>query len=60
MTNQPQNVQKVDVQQLDILKPPSKVMRFTQRIREFKLNFWSGSLAAKETVTTVEPTDARY
>jgi hypothetical protein len=29
-------------------------------IRKIRLNWWTGSLAAEETVTTPEPTDARH
>lgn len=57
-----QNVQKMDVQTLDAIR---KVMstglhRMVVRTRKIKLNWWSGNVAAEETITTVEPTDARH
>jgi hypothetical protein len=30
------------------------------RTRKIRMNFWTGSVAAEETVTTVEPSDARH
>lgn len=59
MVDQPQNVQPVNVQPLDIIET-SKVMRFVQRTRKFAMNIWTGSFAAEETVTTVEPSNARH
>jgi hypothetical protein len=56
------NVQKTDVQKLDILKGAlaSGLHRLVVRTRKIKLNWWTGNVAAEETVTTVEPTDARH
>ncbi|MGY3413064.1 hypothetical protein ACVWZV_009230 [Bradyrhizobium sp. GM5.1] len=34
-----------------------KARSFSSKV---KLNWWSGHVAAEETVTTVEPTDARH
>jgi hypothetical protein len=34
--------------------------RLVGRIRKIRLSGWTGSLAAEETVTTLEPTDARH
>lgn len=57
VTNQPRNVQKLDVQQLDNIRATlSKGMhRLVVRTRKIRLNWWTGSVAAEETVTTVEP-----
>jgi hypothetical protein len=62
MSNQSRNVQKPDVQTLDILKGAvaNGFHRMVVRTRKIKLNWWTGSVAAEETVTTVEPTDARH
>ncbi len=34
--------------------------RMVIRTRKVRLNWWGGNVAAEETVTTVEPTDARH
>ena len=62
MTNQPRNVQKLDVQQLDNIGATlSKGLhRLVVRTRKIKLNWWTGSVAAEETITTVEPSDGRH
>jgi hypothetical protein len=56
------NVQKIDVKTLDIIKGAlaKGLHRLVVRTRKVKLNWWTGSVAAEETVTTVEPTDARH
>jgi hypothetical protein len=59
MVDQSQNVQPVNVQPLDILEG-SKLTRFVQRTRKIAMNIWTGSFAAEETVTTVEPNNARH
>jgi hypothetical protein len=62
MTNQQRNVQKLDVQTLDAIRGAlaNGLHRMVVRTRKIKLNWWTGSVAAEETVTTVEPTDARH
>jgi hypothetical protein len=61
MTNQQRNVQKVDVQILDVIRGAvSKGLRAVIRTRKFNLNWWKGSVAAEETITTVESSDARH
>jgi hypothetical protein len=61
MSESNRNVQKTDVQTLDILKGAltKGLHRLVVRTRKMRLNVWTGSVAAEETVTTVEPTDAR-
>jgi hypothetical protein len=55
------SVQKMDVQQLDILKntDPHGTNRVSIRRRSINLNFWRGLFSADETVTTVEPNNDR-
>jgi hypothetical protein len=61
MTNQQRNVQKIDVQTLDVIRSAfAKGLRTVVRTRKFRLNWWTGAVAAEETVTTVEPCDARH
>lgn len=62
MTNQQRNVQKLDVQSLDTIKGvlAKGVQRLIVRTRKFRINFWTGSIAGEETVTTVERSDARH
>ena len=62
MSNSNRNVQKTDVQTLDIVKGAvaKGLHRMVVRTRKISLNWWTGSVAAEETVTTVEPTDARH
>jgi hypothetical protein len=61
MSNRQPNVQKVDVQPLDTFRALAKgVQRMIVRTRKFRINFWTGSVAGEETVTTVERTDARH
>jgi hypothetical protein len=62
MTNQQRNVQKLDVQSLDNLRGilSGGLHRLVVRTRKIKLNWWTGSIAAEETVTTVEPSDVRH
>jgi hypothetical protein len=55
-----QNVQKLDVQSLDMVKGALAKGWRRLVIRKIRLNWWTGSLAAEETVTTPEPTDARH
>jgi hypothetical protein len=52
----------MDVQQLDNIRAilSKGLHRLVVRTRKIKLNWWTGSVAAKETVTTVEPSDARH
>jgi hypothetical protein len=56
------NVQKIDVQTLDTIKSAlaKGLHRMVVRTRKVRLNWWTGNVAAEETVTTVEPTDARH
>jgi hypothetical protein len=62
MPESPRNVQKIDVQTLDAIRDAMStgLHRLVVRTRKIKLNWWSGNVAAEETVTTVEPTDARH
>jgi hypothetical protein len=62
MSNREPNVQKLDVQSLDNIRGvlTKGLHRLVVRTRKIRLNFWTGSVAAEETVTTVEPTDARH
>ncbi|QQO15187.1 hypothetical protein JJB99_03075 [Bradyrhizobium diazoefficiens] len=61
MSNQQRNVQKIDVQILDVIRGVlANGLRAVVRTRKFKLNWWTGAVAAEETVTTVEPSDARH
>jgi hypothetical protein len=56
------NVQKVDVQSLDYIQGvlSKGFHRLVVRTRKIKLNWWTGSVAAEETVTIVEHPDARH
>jgi hypothetical protein len=56
------NVQKTDVRTLDILRGAvvSGLHRLTVRTRKIRVNWWTGKVAAEETVTTVESIDARH
>jgi hypothetical protein len=62
MSESNRNVQKCDVQTLDFIRKAMAggLHRLVVRTRKVKLNWWSGQVAAEETVTTVEPTDARH
>lgn len=62
MTESNRNVQKLNVQTLDVIRKSmaAGLHRLVIRTRKVKLNWWSGHVAAEETVTTVEPTDARH
>ncbi len=61
MTSKQQNVQKTDVHKLDIRAAlATGLHRLVVRSRKVRLNWWSGNVAVEETVTTVEPTDARH
>jgi hypothetical protein len=62
MSNQSKNVQRVDVQSLDMIRGvlAKGVHRLIVRTRKFRINFWTGSIAGEETVTTVERSDARH
>lgn len=61
MSESNRNVQKPHVHKLDI---PSALAtglhRLVIRTRKVRLNWWSGNVALEESVTTVEPTDARH
>jgi hypothetical protein len=61
MSKQQQNVQKLDIQHLDAIRTALTrgLNRLRIRHRFVKFDFWRGSLVAEETVTTVEPNDAR-
>lgn len=62
MPESPRNVQKMDVQTLDAIRSALArgLHRLVVRTRKVRLNWWTGNVAAEETVTTVEPTDARH
>ena len=47
---------------LDIVKSAlaKGLRRLVVRTRKVRMNWWTGNVAAEETVTTVEPTDARH
>ena len=47
---------------LDIVKGAlaKGLHRLVVRTRKVRMNWWTGNVAAEETVTTVEPTDARH
>jgi hypothetical protein len=60
MTNQLRNVQKLDIHPLDTIRTALGLNRLRSRRRSIKFDFWRGSLVAEETVTTVEPNDARH
>jgi hypothetical protein len=62
MSNQQRNVQKRDVQSLDTIEGVLRkgIQRLIVRTRKFKINFWTGSIAGEESVTTVERFDARH
>ena len=59
--NEP-NVQKLDVQPLDMFRNAIArgLYRLQIRRRSIRYDFWRGSLAAEETVTTVEPANDRH
>jgi hypothetical protein len=61
MSKPNQNVQKLDVQSLDIIRGvlAKSFHRVIVRTRKFRMNWWTGAVAGEETVTTVEPSDAR-
>jgi hypothetical protein len=61
MGNESRNVQRLYVQPLDVIKAALAhgLSRLTIRRRFMRLNIWTGSFTADETVTT-EPTDARH
>ncbi|WP_271518994.1 hypothetical protein [Bradyrhizobium sp. CCBAU 53380] len=62
MSESNRNVQKPHVQALDVIRKAMAggLHRLVIRTRKVKLNWWSGHVAAEETVTSVEPTDARH
>jgi hypothetical protein len=62
MTNKLQNVQKLDLQHLDKIRVvlATGLHRLVVRTRKVRLNWWSGNVAIEETITTVEPSDARH
>jgi hypothetical protein len=62
MSESNRNVQNLDVQTLDIVKGALArgLHRLVVRTRKVRVNWWTGNVAAEETVTTVEPTDARH
>jgi len=62
MTSQQRNIHKLDVQLLDTIKGvlAKGVQRLIVRTRKFRINFWTGSIAGEEIVTTVERSDARH
>jgi hypothetical protein len=61
MSNEPRNVQKPDVQKLDMRAAlATGLHRLVVRTRKVRMNWWAGNVAVEETVTTVEPTDARH
>jgi hypothetical protein len=62
MSNHSKNVQKLDVQSLDSIRGvlAKGLHRLVVRTRKIRMNFWTGSIAAEETITTVEPSDARH
>jgi len=62
MTNHSKNVQNLDVQSLDNIRGvlAKGLHRLVVRTRKIRMNFWTGSVAAEETITTVEPSDARH
>jgi len=60
MTESNRNVQKPDVHKLDIRAVVANGLRWVTRTRKMRMNWWSGNIAVEESVTTVEPTDARH
>jgi hypothetical protein len=62
MSKQPPNVQKLDVQLLDMIRIAiaQGLKKLSIRKRTIKLNFWTGSFTADETITTLEPNDDRH
>jgi hypothetical protein len=61
MSESTRNVQKSDVHKLDVRAALSTGLhRLVVRTRKVRLNWWSGNVAVEESVTTVEPTDARH
>lgn len=62
MNKPTQNIQKLDVQNLDNLRGvlAKGFHRVIVRTRKFRMNWWTGAVAAEETVTTVERADARH
>jgi hypothetical protein len=61
MATQKRDVQKLDVQPLDMIRSAIALglKKLSIRKRTIKMNFWTGSFTADETVTTVEPNDDR-
>ncbi len=61
MSKQQQNVQKLDIHPLDTIRTAltQGLNRLRIRRRSVKFEFWRGSLVVDETITTVEPNDAR-
>jgi hypothetical protein len=59
MDNDRRNVQRFNAQALDVIKAALAhgLSRLTIRRRFMRLNIWTGSFAAEESVTTVEPSD---
>jgi len=62
MSKPGRNVHKLDVQSLDSIRGvlANGLHRLVVRTRKIRMNFWTGSVAAEETTTTVEPSDARH
>jgi hypothetical protein len=62
MSKQVPNVQKLDVQLLDMIRSAIAhgLKKLSIRKRTIKLNFWTGSFTADETVTTLEPNDVGH
>jgi hypothetical protein len=61
MSESNRNVQKPDVHKLDIRAAlATGLHRLVIRTRKVRLNWWSGNVAVEESVTTVEPSDARH
>ena len=61
MSEPNRNVQKPDVHKFDIRAAlATGLHRLVIRTRKVRLNWWSGNVAVEESVTTVEPTDARH
>ena len=61
MSESNRNVQKPDVHRLDIRAALATGLHpLVIRTRKVRLNWWIGHVAVEESVTTVEPTDARH
>lgn len=61
MSESNKNVQKTNVNKLDMLAAlATGLHRLVIRTRKVRLNWWSGNFAVEESITTVEPTDARH